>query len=166
MKLKNSTIFIFFLTIILALLLKLFVFDFLYVSGTSMVPSINPSTIIFQYKLKWGIPVPFSNSYLVRWSNPQVGDIIIYPWLGRLVIKRCIGVQNDQLLFVQNNGFCVIVHNKIIPLTKEQYDVLCVYSDVPEGMIFAVGDNMPESKDSRDYGFVSIDSIRGTALWK
>jgi signal peptidase I len=37
---------------------------------------------------------------------------------------------------------------------------------VPEGMMFTLGDNMAESRDSRDYGFVSLDSVRGKVLWR
>ena len=85
--------------VLLALAVKVFVLDVLYVSGPSMLPTLRPGSFVVHWKLAYGIPIPLKNKYLVRWSSPTEGDVIIYPWLGRHVIKRCRAVQSWPVYF-------------------------------------------------------------------
>jgi len=164
---KNGPTFGFFiLVILLALFLKLFVIDIMFVSGPSMSPAVPDGSIVLNYRLAWGIPIPLTNRYLVRWGQPQPGDIVVYHWLGRQVIKRCVATAGMPLAFSDQTGYSVTAGGAEIPLTAEQYCKMRGAERVPSGMIFALGDNMAESRDSREYGFVSIDSLRGKALWK
>lgn len=162
---RNSTRY-FFLTILFSLFVKLWILDLIYVSGPSMTPALRHGTFAFEYKLAWGIPVPFRNAYLVRWSKPEAGDIVIYPWLDRYVVKRCAAIEGVPLVFSAEKGYSIEIGGRPVPLTEAQYQKLKSAKAVPEGMIFALGDNMAESRDSREYGFVSLDSIRGKILWK
>lgn len=159
-------VFVFFSVMLFALAVKLFVFDVMYVSGPSMSPALSHGTLVAEFRLAWGIPVPFSNEYLVRWGTPRVGDVVIFPINGRYVIKRCLACEGVPLVFSDERGYSVTVEDALIPLDETQYKNLKNAECVPEGMMFALGDNMAESRDSRDYGFVSIDSIRGKVLWK
>jgi len=163
---KGKHVFLYFSVILTALFLKLFVFDILCISGPSMKPALLNGKLVFEYRLAWGIPVPFENKYFARWGSPKEGEIVIYPWLDRYVVKRCVATALTPLVFSAENGYSVKIDNREIPLTGDQYEKLKNAKYVPEGMIFALGDNMAESRDSREYGFVSIDSIRGKALWK
>jgi len=166
MKQSPGSIKYFFLTILVSLFVKLWVLDLIYVSGPSMHPSLVHGTVVLEYKLAWGIPVPFTNDYLVRWSKPAPGDIVIYPWLDRYVVKRCAATEGFPLVFSEEKGYSVLIGERSVPLTETQYQKLKGARQVPAGMIFALGDNMAESRDSREYGFVSLDSIRGKILWK
>jgi len=163
---RGKHVFLYFAVIMAALFLKLFVFDILCISGPSMKPALLNGKLVFEYRLAWGIPVPFNNKYFVRWGSPKTGDIVIYPWLDRYVVKRCVATALTPLVFSDESGYSVLIGNRDIPLTAGQYQKLKNAKYVPKGMIFALGDNMAESRDSREYGFVSIDSIRGKALWK
>lgn len=166
MKGNISSRIVFFSVLLLAMICKLFVVDILVVQGHSMLPSIPEQTIVFEYKLAWGIPLPFSNKYILRWGMPEKDDIIIYAWEGRRVIKRCVGTGGSALVFYTEPGYSVEVEGRRIPLTIEQYQKMKHAVNIPENMVFAAGDNPWESRDSRDYGFISIDSIRGRARWK
>ena len=50
-----------------------------------------------------------------------------------------------------------------------QYDRFISYGEqeviVPEGHLFVMGDNRDNSSDSRDWGFVPIDSVKGRAMF-
>ncbi len=152
--------------VLLALAVKVFVLDVLYVSGPSMLPTLRPGSFVVHWKLAYGIPIPLKNKYLVRWSSPTEGDVIIYPWLGRHVIKRCRAVAGEPLEYSDAAGYRVRVAGRDIELTEEQYRKMSGTPAVPGGTVFAVGDNPAASRDSRDYGFVSVDSVRGKVLWK
>ena len=156
----------FFAVFLAALIIKLFVIDVLDISGPSMRPTLTHGSFIVEYKLAWGIPVPFENRYLVRWGSPNVGDIVIYPWRDRYVVKRCVAREMTPLAFSSDTGYSVRIGERTIPLTREQYENLKNATTVPDGMMFTLGDNMAESRDSRDYGFVSLDSVRGKVLWR
>jgi len=166
MKKSVRPVFIFFAVFLAALMTKLFVIDIMPISGPSMRPTLAHGSFLIEYKLAWGIPVPYRNAYFVRWGSPAVGDIIIYPWLDRYVVKRCVAKEGTPLAFSDETGYSVRVGEREISLTREQYQNLKNAERVPEGMVFALGDNMAESRDSRDYGFVSLDSIRGKVLWR
>ncbi len=156
---------ILFISVILfALAIKLLAFDVLWVSGPSMLPTLRAGMPVCEFKLAWGVPIPFSNRYALRWGSPKPGEIVIYPVAGRYVVKRCVAPAGTPLFFSAERGYSVSVGGRTIPLDEEQYRNLKDALVVPTGMIFAIGDNMAESRDSRDYGFVSIDSIRGKAL--
>jgi signal peptidase I len=166
MKRPGKYIALFFAVMIGALIVKLFAFDLMPVSGPSMQPTLTDGMIVPVFKLAWGVPYPFSNRYFIRWGGPREGDVIIYPWNGRNVIKRCVAVGGAPLAFSEESGYSVRAAGRTVPLTREQYQKLKGSTRVPDGMVFALGDNPRESRDSREYGFVSLDSIRGKALCK
>lgn len=157
---------VFFIVVLFSLVLKLCVLDIRQVSGPSMLPTLPSGSLVVEFKLAWGIPVPFTNTYLIRWGEPQNGDIVFYPWNSRYVIKRCIARAGTPLVFSENPEYSVRIGSKTVLLTGENYQKMKDVERVPDGMIFALGDNMAESRDSRYYGFVSIDSIRGKLVWK
>ncbi len=156
----------FFFIILAALFVKVCILDIMYISGPSMKPGLETGSFVLEFKLKWGIPIPFTNSYMLRWGKPHTGEIVIFPYLDRYVIKRIAATENTPLVFTDKTGYSVLIGERDVPLTEEQYLKLKYAKKVPSGMFFALGDNMAESRDSRDYGFVSLDSIRGKALWK
>ncbi len=71
------------------------------------------------------------------------GDIIVYksPVDGTLVIKRCAGTGGDKIM---NGNFAVLI---------------------PPRTIFAIGDNLDRSKDSRHYGAVPLSAIKGKVIF-
>lgn len=113
--------------------------------------------------------------------TPERGDIVVFEdhldWLGpeyksgTLMIKRVIGLPGDTVtcctadVKTRVNGV-VLDEPYAVPETPEnavQYEVT-----VPEGSMFVLGDNRPNSADSRFHleqgsEFVSQDSIVGTA---
>ncbi|MDR0644881.1 MAG: signal peptidase I [Treponema sp.] len=80
-----------------AILIKLFLFDFMITEGSSMLPSIKPGTIVLIVKTAYGVRLPWSGRYLVQWTVPKKGDVVVfYTPLGVTAIKRCAEVTGDQ----------------------------------------------------------------------
>lgn len=148
--------------------LKLFVFEILTVSGVSMVPALNDGDHLFVSKVSYGLVEPYGDSLLVQWKKPRRGDIVIYLYNNKIVVKRCVAVSGDLLEYSLNTEYNHImrVQGTEIELTELQYLNLKDSPEVPEGYILAIGDNYAESVDSRSYGFVSERNILGKVLCK
>ncbi len=153
--------------IVLGLLLKFFIFDAVFISGSSMEPILHDGQFVILNKVSYGIVVPFTSERIISWSSPKVGDIVYFLHDSKIVVKRCAGIQNEALSFYSNNGYYVVIDNnadRIIPLQEKQYQRLKMTEAVPPGYIFAVGDNYEQSVDSRDYGFVFASHVLGKAV--
>lgn len=154
------------LGVIIAICLKLFVFDIDTVSGTSMEPAIKDKQSVTINKLAYGIIKPFSNTLWFSWASPKPGDIIFFYQNNKPVIKRCIAVEFEVLDFSANTSYSLRVGDKEIPLTEYQFQRIKFNTFVPENTILAVGDNYDKSVDSRDYGFIPVKNILGKIVCK
>jgi signal peptidase I len=161
---KDNIIIFLIIGLLLGIFVKLFVLDILTISGQSMVPSIQDKNTVFVNKLAYGIAVPFSSKFFVQWATPKKNDIVIFLHDNKIVVKRCVLLSNEQLEFLLDTKYNLIVGGEKIPLTKEQYINLSKYEQVPEGFVFVLGDNYNSSIDSRDYGFVSTKNITGRII--
>jgi signal peptidase I len=75
-----------------ALAMKLFLFDFVIADGSSMEPAIHPGSVLVVNRLAYGFRLPWTRSYLLRWSAPEIGDVLVfYTPEGQRVVKRCAG---------------------------------------------------------------------------
>jgi signal peptidase I len=76
--------------LITALIMKFFLFDFMIAEGNSMSPAIKPGTVLVVNRLVYGFRLPWSEDYLVRWSAPRPGDVVVfYTPQGMTAVKRC-----------------------------------------------------------------------------
>ena len=144
--------------VVLALLIRMFLFEIILVDGSSMEPTLYDRNRVFVNKI----------GYLI--GEPQHGDVIIFktPEGNQSnYVKRLIGLPGDRIRI--ENGI-VYLNNQ--PL-DEPYIADPPYNDyaeatVPEGTFFALGDNRNDSKDSRDFriGFVPRENMVGKAVWR
>jgi signal peptidase I len=75
---------------IVALGMKLFLFDFMIAEGSSMNPAIRPGTVLVINRLRYGFRLPGARSYLLRWAMPAPGEIVVfYTPEGLIAVKRC-----------------------------------------------------------------------------
>jgi signal peptidase I len=76
--------------LITALIMKFFLFDFMIAEGISMSPAIRPGTVLVVNRLMYGFRLPWAEGYLVRWSAPKTGDVVVfYTPQGMTAVKRC-----------------------------------------------------------------------------
>lgn len=153
-----------FFGLLIGLFLKLFVFDFLKISGKSMEPTLSSGNHIVINKTAYGIQNPFTKEYYFTWKSPKKNDVVTFLNDNKIVVKRCVLTEGDSLEILVDSGYHIIINNQKVPLSEFQYLQFAGTKTVPSGYIFVLGDNFLYSVDSRDYGFVSTKSIKGKAI--
>lgn len=143
----------------LAALIQAFIIRPFIVSGSSMDPNIKDKEYLIVDEV----------SYRAR--EPRRGEVIVFkapPEPGKYYIKRIIGLPGDTVHI--KNGIITITndeHPKGFTLDEpyivhESADEDVEY--VPEGSYFVMGDNRSGSYDSRGWGPLPEENIRGRAL--
>ena len=153
-----------FFGLLIGLFAKLFVFDFLKISGKSMEPTLSSGNRIIINKGAYGIQNPFTKNYFFTWKSPKKNDIVTFLNDNKIVVKRCVLTEGDSLEILVDSGYYLLINNQKVPLSEFQYLQFAGTKTVPSGYIFVLGDNFLYSVDSRDYGFVSTKSIKGKAI--
>ncbi len=160
--------------IILALIVRTFVVQAFKIPSGSMIPTLIVGDHILVNKFRYDIKIPFLNKPLFRISDEQRGDVVVFIFPvdpSKDFIKRIIGLPGDRIQVIDKKLY---VNDKPVP------DIHAVHMDnktskegqrdyfgpvtVPENSYFVMGDNRDSSWDSRVWGFVKADAIRGKAF--
>lgn len=106
-----------------------------------------------------------------RFGPPQRGDVIIFRYPknpNEYFIKRIIGlpgevvsIHNNSVSVTQASGTTVTLQE---PYVVNQGDGPDATYAVPQGEYFVMGDNRPESSDSRVWGLLPAQNIIGRAF--
>ena len=93
--------------LMVAVLLKLFVFDFIIADGNSMEPTIRSGTVLVVNKLRYGFRFPGQKNYLINWDIPRQGEIVVfYMPDGSIAVKRCSDItENREIMVRGDNSF-------------------------------------------------------------
>jgi signal peptidase I len=146
--------------IIIALVIRQFLFGVFIVNGESMLPTLENKEALLVNKLAY------------KFDDPKYREVIVfhYPAQPNIeFIKRVIGLPGDEIKInegrVYKNGQLL---EEAYLKTKTQGDYGPVI--IPPGSVFVLGDNRLNSLDSRDpsVGMVPINEIVGRAemvLW-
>ena len=106
--------------------------------------------------------------------SPERGDIIVFDTenYGKTLIKRVIAVEGDTIDIDFEAG-AVTLNGEVLDepyikeLTYERENAEIEYPlTVPEGCVFAMGDNRNHSTDSRQVGCVPVSGIKGVVFWR
>lgn len=132
------------LATILALVARAFLVDLAVVEGRSMEPSFSRGSIVLVVRCAYGLRFPGpAGTYWLRWGRPRPGEIVMaYPKAsGRRVVKRVESVGPEA------RGWGGTAEGRL-----------------PPGEVFLLGDNLRESRDSREYGPVDADDVAGRVV--
>ncbi|MBQ8172601.1 MAG: signal peptidase I [Mailhella sp.] len=154
-----------------ALIIRTFVVQTFTIPSGSMLQTIQIGDYLLVNKFIYGVKIPFTNSYLFRGEDPQVGDIIVFEYPrdpDTDYIKRVVGVPGDELE-MKNKKFYrngQLVQEDYVQHTSHymKFDNFGPIK-VPADSYFVMGDNRDNSSDSRDWGFVPRSAIHGKA-WR
>ena len=90
---------------ICAIIIKLFLFDFIIAEGISMEPSIRSGSVLVVNRLQYGLRLPGQSAYLIRWSAPRDGDVVVfYTPMGGIAVKRSIGLVGEGDFIVEGDN--------------------------------------------------------------
>ena len=107
-----------------------------------------------------------------RKRNPERDDLILFKsnQFGQLLVKRVIGVAGDTVARGPSNAILVNNVPVAFPIPcgeNEAFDKRAPEGPpfetvkVPEGSLFVIGDNLDNSYDSRFFGVIPLDEVRG-----
>ncbi len=156
--------------VVLALFIRTFVVQAFKIPSESMLNTLLVGDYLLVNKFIYGTKIPFTDKYLWHLKEPRRGEVIVFEYpldKSRDFIKRCVAVAGDTLE-VRNNE--VFVNGKP---TYEDYKTImgppppfATFGPtiVPAGHLFMMGDNRNNSSDSRYWGFLDKNLVRGRAM--
>jgi len=148
-----------FLSVLIAIVVILFLYQPVKVEGTSMMPS-----LIDQERI-------FINKFVYRFGIADIGrgDTVVFWFPGdpsKSYIKRVIGAPGDTIEVIEGK---VIVNGRALaePYVPDEYrdHVSMPRSVVPADEYFVLGDHRSSSNDSRMWGMVPRRYIYGKAAF-
>lgn len=163
--LRDASIYI--ISLGLLALFLIFVITFQPVAGNSMFPTLEEGNVVLVSNLTY------------KFTDIKRNDIITLKVSGKSFIKRVIGLPGEDIKFLKN---ILYINDK--PFTENfigdevetsgfTMEDICKANECPDGVIpegkyLVLGDNRPESEDSRSesIGLVSMDQIKGKVFFR
>ena len=144
----------YFLIIVFVVLIRTFIVTPVKVNGTSMDTTLHNSDIMLL------------NKTCYKFRKIKRFDIVVVDKGGSLLIKRVIGLPGESLKYVDDvlyiNNKIVKEHFKNQPTNNFNIEELG-YDKIPKDCYIVLGDNRSVSLDSRVFGCVHKDQIKGSA---
>ena len=152
------------------------------VPSGSMEPTVEVGDQVCVNKAAYGLRVPFSETYLLRTSDPAHGDVVVLnsPVDGEVLLKRVVALPGEM---VEVRDGRVVIDGRLAPVEHEggalveelhgvRHELGTQFGGgpdfgpirVPAGGYLVLGDNRGNSADGRAFGWVSRDSILGKAV--
>ena len=145
------------LSVFIAVLIVLFLYQPVKVEGTSMMPSLVDQERIFINKFAYRFGV----------SEIRRGDTVVFlapQDVGKSYIKRVIGVPGDKVEV--RNGTVILnekpIEEPYVPAEYRDHTSMPLTVVAPDSF-FVLGDHRTSSNDSRVWGTVKRDAIYGKA---
>ena len=182
--------------LLIALVIRAFLFQVFWIPSASMVPSFEINDRIIVERISFGIPNPIydmndspvflfnipnplynrnfplsASRHILEWRAPHRFEVIVFKYpkdpvgTRRDFIKRVIALPQEE---VEIKNGVVYIDNQ--PLEENHSMIRDNFNmkktRVPDNCYFVMGDNRPDSADSRYWGFVPKDNIIGSAFLK
>lgn len=164
------------LAILIALFIRAFIIQAFRIPSESMKPTLVVGDHLLVNKFIYGIRIPYSDKIfgkskkLFEWKKPQRGEVIVFIFpkdRSKDFIKRVIGTEGEKVRIIQNK---IYINDKMIedpwghftsPRSSiEDFGPITV----PPNSLFVMGDNRDNSQDSRFWGFVDVNEVKGKAF--
>jgi signal peptidase I len=161
---------------LLALFIRTFLVQAFKIPSGSMLETLQIGDHILVNKLRYGVRIPILGKRVVKFTDPRRGDVIVFVYPvdpSKDFIKRVVGEPGDTV---------EVKHKQVFINGKEIDDPYGQFVEgsgegsrltprdnfgpvtVPHDQVFVMGDNRDRSYDSRFWGFVPLDDVRGKAF--
>jgi len=163
---------------VIAMIIRAFVLQAYRIPSSSMEDTLLKGDHILATKYNYGLTIPFTTRKM--WGEDKVpdrGDIVIFTFPGNHsmdFVKRVIGLPGDT---IEVRDKKVYVNGELYKSSYEKYTDPFILShgqgkvrdnfgpdEVEAGHCFVMGDNRDQSYDSRFWGQVPIQNIKGKAF--
>lgn len=165
------------IAIILALFIRTFIVQAFKIPSGSMMDTLQIGDHILVNKFLYGTKIPFTDINILPIREPQRLDIIVFKYPedeSKDFIKRVIGEPGDVVevrkkkLYVNGTPLYetytiqrdLEIHPPGIGSPRDHFGPFTV----PPGSYFVMGDNRDQSLDSRFWGTVKFEKIKGKAF--
>ncbi len=180
------------IAILLALFIRTFIIQAFKIPSGSMKSTLLVGDHLLVNKFIYGIKIPYFDRFIIQFKKPARGDIVVFKFPGdesKDYIKRVIGIEGDvieiknDVLFLNNkrvetrylgkysdkNTRTDLYEETLDNILHHILDRKSKHEDfgpvtVPEDSLFVMGDNRENSEDSRYWGFVRLNKVKGKAL--
>ena len=165
-----------FIAILLALFIRTFIVQAFKIPSGSMKETLLIGDHILVNKFIYGVKFPFLQRIIIPVKTPERGDIIVFRFPeepGKDFIKRVIGLPGDEVeiqnkqVYINgkplNHDFGMHTDPRVIPGLIQSRDNFGP-KKVPDNSYFVLGDNRDQSYDSRFWGFVDLQAVKGKAF--
>jgi len=122
------------------------------VQGRSMFPTFKPGQWLLVRRLNWPSP-PL-----------RVGEVIVFKKDGDELIKRVVALPGERP--PAEGEYAAALRRSIAHDTRSKPvgEAGNLMPPVPQGQIYVLGDNLPQSEDSRDFGPIPMNAVLGRVL--
>ncbi|MFO0724938.1 MAG: signal peptidase I [Myxococcota bacterium] len=117
--------------------LRGFVFEAFKIPSGSMIPTLEVGDQIFVNKLSFGVRVPFTTTWLLRFGQPRRGDVIVFLYprdMEKDYIKRVVAIPGDKVR---------VDHREVLingtPLVRGEPHALSYWEDAEPGQAVLSG---------------------------
>ena len=160
------------IAVLLALFIRTFVVQAFKIPSGSMMDTLQIGDHILVNKFAYGIDIPFLGIPLLPGKTPRRGDVIVFKYPNdpdKDYIKRVVGVGGDEIAVMNKQLFVnqkPVTEDYIIHTESRVQPVRDIFGPVrvPDHKLFVMGDNRDNSSDSRFWGFLDVDAVRGKAF--
>lgn len=166
------------IALLLALVIRTYLVQAFKIPSGSMEDTLAIGDHLLVSKFIYGTKIPFTDSQIIKVRDPRQGDVIVFEYPedpSKDFIKRVVGTPGDV---VEGRDKKVYVNGRLyqnphevhkekdtIPKEMNPRDTFGPVT-VPANSYFVMGDNRDRSYDSRFWGFVTRDKIKGLAFIK
>lgn len=142
--------------LVLALVLRTFVVQAFWIPSGSMIPTLMPGDRVLVAK------------FWYHFTEPKRGQVVVFKYPmdpTRDFVKRLIALPGETIEI--KNGVVYINDSPLEEPYVKNRDFLSMEKvTVPRGQYFMMGDNRPNSQDSRFWGFVPKNYLLGPAFFR
>ncbi len=164
------------IAILIALFIRTFIVQAFKIPSSSMEPTLLVGDHILVNKFIYGVRIPLTDTKLFQFKKPQRGDIIVFIYPrdhSKDFIKRVIGMEGEKVEILRNK---IYINDKLIDDPWGKYNEQSNWirylqpmerygpEIVPKNSLFVLGDNRDNSQDSRFWGFVDVNAVKGKAF--